>query len=61
MKFYKPKFCDKRGHINLINSLMQLKVQANLSKIESQEVMVFDYEDELGKREYEQFIIIGKK
>jgi len=51
----------KRGHINLINSLMQLKVQANLSKIESQEVMVFDYEDELGKREYEQFIIIGKK
>tara|TARA_B100000212_G_scaffold312250_1_gene264440 strand:+ start:411 stop:1043 length:633 start_codon:yes stop_codon:yes gene_type:complete len=51
----------KRGHINLINSLMQLKVQAQLSKIQEEKTLVLDYEDELGKRQYEQYMIIGIK
>ena len=51
----------KRGHINIINSLMQLKVQAQLSKIQEEKTLVLDYEDELGKRQYEQYMIIGIK
>lgn len=51
----------KRGHINLINSLDQLKIQSSLSKIIKEDTLLFDYEDEIGKRQYEQYIIIGIK
>jgi hypothetical protein len=51
----------KRGHINLINSIEELKEQCQLSKIINEDVMEFEYEDELGKRTYQQFFIIGIK
>ena len=51
----------KRGHINLIDSIGVLKEQCQLSKIYNEDVMEFDYEDELGKRKYKQFFIIGVK
>ena len=51
----------KRGHINLIDSIDMLKEQCQLSKIYNEDVMEFDYEDELGKRKYKQFFIIGVK
>lgn len=51
----------KRGHINLIDSIDVLKEQCQLSKIYNEDVMEFNYEDELGKRKYKQFFIIGVK
>lgn len=51
----------KRGHINLINSIDQLKEQCQLSRIFYEDEMQFDYEDDLGKRTYQQFFIIGIK
>lgn len=51
----------KRGHINLINSLEELKNQCELSSVTDEDEMIFEYEDELGKRNYSQYIIIGIK
>jgi hypothetical protein len=51
----------KRGHINLIESCEHLQEQCELSEIINEDVMEFDYEDELGKRTYQQFFIIGRK
>ena len=51
----------KRGHINLIKSLDELKEQCDLSEIINEDVMEFEYEDDLGKRTYNQFFIIGVK
>ena len=51
----------KRGHINLINSLDQLKEQCGLSHIINEDVMEFNYEDDMGSRTYQQFSIIGIK
>lgn len=51
----------KRGHINLINSIEELKEQCQLSEIINEDVMEFEYEDDLGKRTYQQFFIIGIK
>lgn len=51
----------KRGHINLIKSLDQLKEQCNLTEILNEDVMDFEYEDDLGKRTYQQFFLIGIK
>jgi hypothetical protein len=51
----------KRGHINLINSMDQLKEQCQLSTILNEDVIEFEYEDDLGKRTYQQFFLIGIK
>ena len=51
----------KRGHINLINSMDQLKEQCQLSTVLNEDVMDFKYEDDLGERTYQQFFLIGIK
>jgi hypothetical protein len=51
----------KRGHINLINSIEELKEQCELSLVIDEDEIVFQYEDELGKRDYTQYMIIGIK
>ena len=51
----------KRGHINLINSIEELKEQCELSLVIDEDEIVFQYEDELGKRDYSQYMIIGIK
>ena len=51
----------KRGHINLINSMDQLKEQCQLSTVLNEDVMEFKYEDDLGERTYQQFFLIGIK
>lgn len=51
----------KRGHINLIKSLDELKEQCGLSEIIDEDVMEFEYADDLGERTYNQFFIIGVK
>ena len=67
-KVAKGKMCvmsgnnlTKRGHINLINSMDQLKEQCQLSTILNEDEMQFEYEDDLGKRTYQQFVLIGIK
>lgn len=51
----------KRGHINLINSIDQLKEQCQLSTILNEDIMEFEYRDDLGPRTYQQFFLIGIK
>lgn len=49
----------KRGHINLIKSMDHLKEQCQLREIINEDVIDFEFEDELGKRKYQQFCLIG--
>ena len=49
----------KRGHINLIKSMDHLKEQCQLREIINEDVIDFEFEDELGKRKYQQFFLIG--
>ena len=51
----------KRGHINLINSMDQLKEQCQLSTVLNEDVIDFKYVDDLGERTYQQFFLIGIK
>lgn len=55
--------CDltKRGHINLIRSCDDLIEQAGISKVIDTNKMTFLYEDELGRREYNQYFVKGIK
>ena len=52
---------SKRGHINRINSCEELAEQNGIVEILNSEVMQFNFEDDRGKQEYEQFMIIGIK
>ena len=51
----------KRGHINLIQSCDDLIEQASLTHVINTDEMIFTYDDELGKREYNQYFVIGIK
>ena len=51
----------KRGHINQINSLDELRDQCGLSTVIDEDELILEFEDELGKRNYSQYIIIGIK
>jgi len=53
--------CSKRGHINLINSVDQLINQTGLSSILFTDTMQFNFEDDMGKQEYNQYFAIGIK
>ena len=51
----------KRGHINKIESTRDLIKQAGITEVHFKHEQVFDFEDDLGFRNYKQFFVIGKK
>jgi len=51
----------KRGHINKINTVGELVKQSGIDEVIFTDEMIFSYEDELGTREYKQFLVYGKK
>lgn len=50
-----------RGHINMFKNAKALRKSVGFSKILFEETKIFQCHDERGKREYEQFLIIGVK
>ena len=49
----------KRGHINLIHSQEQLIEQTGINNVMHVDTIVLSYHDDLGKRDYNQHIVIG--
>ena len=49
----------KRGHINLIHSQEELIEQTGINNIMHADTIVLSYDDDLGKRDYNQHIVIG--
>ena len=51
----------KRGHINKVESTRDLIKQSGITEVHFKHEQVFDFEDDLGFRNYKQFFVIGKK
>ena len=51
----------KRGHINPASSLDEFKEQLYISELIEMDILTFDFEDDEGKRSYDQYFVIGVK
>jgi hypothetical protein len=51
----------KRGHINKIKSVEHLVEQSGITEVKFHDEITFTYSDELGIRDYKQFIVYGRK
>lgn len=51
----------KRGHINPASSLDEFKEQLDISELMAMDILTFDFEDDEGKRCYDQYFVIGVK
>jgi len=51
----------KRGHVNPVSSLVEFKEQLDISQLIDMDVLTFDFEDDEGKRSYDQYFVMGIK